>query len=307
MYAELLRNRAFQGSSQNGQASLVRTTDFWHPIGNVQLSVQLSNPPLSGSLTYDMQINVPAGTTGQIGFYNDGFWGFHVDAAKRYAASFSIKGAYSGVMTVGFKNSLSGAQISSTTIPVQSVNGSWTSVPPVTFQPTSTPGNPNNTFEFSFDGSQLAGKSIQVNLLSLFKQTYKNRNNGVREDLAASYNGLKSTWIRLPGGNNMQGMSLGNEWHWDYAYGDLKDRAGHLGVWGDFQTNGFGLLEMMQWATDANQTIVLGLFAGLHIGGALVTEANLGGYIDSSMNYLEFLKVSSTGYSGSSLTNMARY
>ncbi|KAH6713129.1 glycoside hydrolase superfamily [Leptodontidium sp. MPI-SDFR-AT-0119] len=289
LYAELIRNRAFQGSSQNGQASLVRTTDFWHPIGNVQLSVEQSSPPLSASLTYDMRVDVPAGTTGQIGFYNDGFWGFHVDSSKRYAASFSIKGNYNGSVTVGFKNTLSGTQLSSTNISVQSVDGTWTSVSPSVFQPTSSSSNSNNTFTFLFDGSLLAGKSIQVNLLSLFKQTYNNRHNGVREDLAASFNGLKSTWVRLPGGNNMQGMSLGNEWHWDFTYGDLKNRPGHLGVWGDYQTNGFGILEMMQWATDSQQTVVLGLFAGLHIGGALVSQANLGGYIDSSMNYLEFL------------------
>lgn len=293
MYAELIRNRAFQGSSQNGQASTVRTTDFWHPIGNVQLSVEQSSPALSPSLTYDLRIDVPSGTTGPIGFYNDGFWGFDVDATKRYAASFSIKGAYNGGVTVGFNNTLSGTQLSKTTIQVNSSDGVWTSVHPAVFQPFSTPGSPNSTFTYIFDGAQLAGKSIQVNLLSVFKQTYKDRPNGVREDLAASFDGLESTWVRLPGGNNMQGLSIGNEWHWDRTYGDLKNRTGHIGTWGDYQTDGFGVLEMMQWATDSNQTLVLGIFAGLHIGGALVTEDNLGGYVDSTMNYLEFLKVSS--------------
>jgi len=255
--------------------------------------VEPSSPALSPSLTYDLRIDVPSGTTGPIGFYNDGFWGFDVDAAKRYAASFSIKGAYNGGVTVGFNNTLSGTQLSKTTIQVNSSDGVWTSVHPVVFQPFSTPGSPNNTFTYVFDGAQLAGKNIQVNLLSVFKQTYKDRPNGVREDLAASFDGLESTWVRLPGGNNMQGLSIGNEWHWDRTYGDLKNRTGHIGTWGDYQTDGFGVLEMMQWATDSNQTIVLGIFAGLHIGGALVTEDNLGGYVDSTMNYLEFLKVSS--------------
>lgn len=85
-----------------------------------------------------MRIDTPMGTTSQIGFYNDGFWGFHVDAAKCYAASFSIKGAYNGSMTVGFKNIISNAQLSSTGIPIQSVDGSWTSVPPTIFQPSSS-------------------------------------------------------------------------------------------------------------------------------------------------------------------------
>ncbi|OBT72105.1 hypothetical protein VF21_09175 [Pseudogymnoascus sp. 05NY08] len=289
LYAELIRNRAFQGSSQSGQASLTRTTDYWHAIGDVTLAVEQSRPALSDYLTYDLRMDIPAGTTGQVGFYNDGFWGFDVDASKDYAASFSVKGAYTGDVTVGF-NDVSGTAISSTTIQVTSTDGTWTSIGPVIFQPSSTASNPNNTFSYSFDGAQLAGSSLQFNLLSVFKKTYNDRVNGVREDLAASYDGLKSTWVRLPGGNNMQGLSIGNEWHWDHAYGDLKNRAGHIGTWGDYQTNGFGVLEMMQWATDANQAIVLGLFAGLHIGGAKVSEANLGGYVDSTMNYLEFLK-----------------
>ncbi|ETS73340.1 hypothetical protein PFICI_14945 [Pestalotiopsis fici W106-1] len=304
LYAELLRNRAFQGSSQNGQASTTRTTDFWHPIGNVQLSVEDSTRALSEDLTYDLRMNVPAGTTGQIGFYNEGFWGFHVDAAKRYAVSFNIKGAYDGTVIAGFKNNITGAQLSSTAISVSSVDDTWTYIPPHTFQPTSTPGNANNTFTFLFDGSQLAGKSIQVNLLSLFKQTYRNRANGVREDLAGSFDGLKSSWVRLPGGNNMQGLSIGNEWHWDRTFGDLKNRQGHVGTWGDIQTDGFGILEMMQWATDANQTIVLGLFAGLHIGGDIVSEADIDGYVDSTMNYLEFLKGDSSTTWGAKRVNL---
>lgn len=231
MYAELIRNRAFQGSSQSGQASLTRTTDYWHAIGDVTLAVEVSSPALSDSLTYDLRMDIPAGTTGQVGFYNDGFWGFHVDSSKDYAASFNVKGAYTGDAVVGF-NDVSGTALSSTTIQVSSTDGTWTSIGPVIFQPSSTASNSNNTFTYLFDGAQLAGSSIQFNLFSVFKKTYKDRVNGVREDLAASYNGLNSTWVRLPGGNNMQGLSIGNEWHWDHAYGDLKNRAGHLGTWG---------------------------------------------------------------------------
>lgn len=42
--------------------------------------------------------------------------------------------------------------------------------------------SPHNTFYFTFNGTQLAGKSLYFNLFSVFKQTY--HNNGVREDLA---------------------------------------------------------------------------------------------------------------------------
>lgn len=196
LYAELIRNRAFQGSSQSGQASLTRTTDYWHAIGDVTLAVEKSSPALSDYLTYDLRMDIPAGTTGQVGFYNDGFWEFDVDASKDYAASFSVKGAYTGDVTVGF-NDVSGTALSFTTIQVASTDGTWASIGPVIFQPSSTASNPNNTFSYTFDGAQLAGKSLQFNLLSVFKKTYNDRVNGVREYLSASYDGLKSTWVRL--------------------------------------------------------------------------------------------------------------
>ncbi|KAH6643512.1 glycoside hydrolase superfamily [Boeremia exigua] len=288
LYNELLNNRAFQGSSQNREASLTRTTDHWHAIGNVSLSVDQSTPVLSPQLPWSMRIDVPAGTTGTVGISNDGFWGFSVDPAKRYATSLRLRGAYTGSIRASFRSKISNEKLSSTSANIQSGN-TWTTVNFPVFQPTLAPGNPNNTFVFTFDGATLAGKSIQVNLLSLFKQTYNNRPNGIREDLAHAYSGLKSTWIRLPGGNNLQGPGYGREWRWNETIGDLTSRPGHVGTWGNVDTDGFGILEQLQWAHDMGQTVILGMFAGLHIGGNLVPESDLQRFIDMGMEELEFL------------------
>lgn len=290
LYGELLQNRAFQGSSQDRRASLIRTTDFWNPIGNVRLSVEESAPVLSPQLPWSMRIDIPAGTNGTVGISNEGFWGFNVDASKKYAASFQLSGLYNGRVEAAFRNKLSGDKLSSTTTTVQSDNA-WTYVRLPVFHPSTSPKTPNNTFEFTFDGAQLEGRSIRVNLFSLFQQTYNNRHNGVREDLALSYQGLKTSWVRLPGGNNMQGPGFSHEWKWNETIGDLTNRPGHLGVWGATNTDGFGILEQLQWCLDMNQTVVLGLFAGLHIGGNLISEANLPPFVDMAMNELEFLTV----------------
>ncbi|KAG5785804.1 hypothetical protein H9Q73_000531 [Fusarium xylarioides] len=290
LYGELIRNRAFQGSSKDRVASLDRTLDFWHPVGGVTLSVDDSKPALSSSLPYHLRMDVPKGATGKVGFYNDGFWGFNVDATERYIASLHIRGDYNGLVEVYFNNSITGHKLSSAAAKATKINpNSWKKIDTPHFKPTSSPGNPNNTFYFTFDGEKLAGKSLHLNLLSLFKQTYKNRDNGLRKDLALAVDDLGASWIRLPGGNNMEGVGFPYHFKWNETVGDLKDRPGRLGTWGDINTDGFGILEQMQMAKDLDLIVVLGLFAGLYLNGEIIAEEDLGPYVDLALSELEFL------------------
>lgn len=300
----MLRNRAFQGSGRGRIASYDRNTDFWNPVGGVQLSIDQSEPSLSSSLGYHLRMDVPEGTTGTVGFYNDGFWGFSVDAAKRYIASMYVRGDYNGEVECYFKNTISGQKLSSSKMKLnQKASDGWKQSSTPTFNPTITAGNGNNTFYFGFDGRQLAGKSIYFNLFSLFKQTYKNRYNGLREDLMVSLEGLNTKWIRLPGGNNMEGLRLGEHWKWNQTIGNLKDRPGMLGVWGDINTDGFGLLEQMQMAQDLGLTVILGVHAGLYLNGNVVPQSQMQPYIDMTLNELEFLTVGFLFVSECTLTN----
>lgn len=293
LYGEMIRNRAFQGSSANGAASLARNTDYWHPVGGVSLAIDTSSPALSSELPYQMRMDVPAGTTGTVGFYNDGFWGFNVDVTQRYIASLYMRGSYSGTVNCYFQSTTSGQVLGSSSMSVHQTSSSgWVQSYSATFQPSQTASNGNNTFYFTFDGSQLAGKSVYFNILSVFKQTFNNRVNGVRPDLANALGSLGSKYIRLPGGNNMEGNSAPYEWKWNETIGPLTSRPGRPGTWGDINTDGFGLLEMMQMAQDLGQEVILGIWAGLYLDGQIISQANLQPYVDSVMNELEFLLVS---------------
>ncbi|KAM5345075.1 hypothetical protein ACJ41O_010937 [Fusarium nematophilum] len=289
LYGELIRNRAFQGSAVNRRVSLDPTTDFWHPVGGVKLSIDKSGP-LSSSLPNHLRLEVPEGAKGPVGFYNDGFWGFNVDASKRYIASLYVKGDYSGDIKTYFHNTISGNNLSSAAIKVnQKKADGWVHVSTPVFKPEKSAGNPNNTFYFTFDGEKLSGQSIDVSLISLFKQTYQNHVNGLREDLVETLKELGPSWIRLPGGNNMQGLRRPLHWQWNHTIGDLKDRVGQVGVWGDINTNGFGLLEQMQMAQDLDLTVVLGVHAGLYLNGDVVPESELQAYVQMALDELEFL------------------
>lgn len=212
----MLRNRAFQGSSSGGAASLTRNTNYWHPVGGVSLSIDTSSPTLSSDLPYQMRMDVPTGTTGTVGFYNEGFWGFNVDATQRYIASLYMRGTYSGAVNCYFQSNTTGQTLGSSTLNLQQTSSDgWVQTYSATFQPKTTGANGNNTFYFTFDGSKLAGQSVYFNMLSLFKQAFNNRNNGVRPDLAQALGGMNTKYIRLPGGNNMQGDSSPYYWKWN--------------------------------------------------------------------------------------------
>ena len=295
MYAELIRNRAFQGSADpNGSASLTRNTAWWNTIGGVELEVDTSTPTLSSALPYQMKVDVPENATGLVGLYNEGFWGFDVDSSKRYAASVYLRGNYTGDIFCSFKNNLTGSTLGTVNLTANNdgSTGEWTQFSGPAFYPSETASDPNNTFHFLFDGEQLAGQSIYLNLFSLFKQTYLNRYNGLREDLAESVLGLNAKYMRLPGGNNMEGLYSPFYWKWNETLGGLTSRPGRPGTWGDVNTDGLGLLEQLQWTLDMGLVPMLGVWDGLYLDGEIVSEADFQPYVDMVVNELEFLLVS---------------
>lgn len=242
-----------------------------------------------------MRMDVPEGTTGTVGFYNEGFWGFDVDTTKRYITSLYMRGGYSGTVDCYFQSNTTGQILGSTSLNIDQTSSSgWVQSTSPTFQPSKTGTDGNNMFYFTFDGSKLAGKSVYFNILSLFKQTLDDRSNGVREDLGNALLNMNQKYIRLPGGNNMEGNNSPYEWKWNETIGSLENRPGRPGTWGDINTDGFGLLEMMQMAQDLGLEVILGIWAGLYLDGEEISEANLQPHVDSVMNELEFLLVSLT-------------
>lgn len=92
--------------------------------------------------------------------------------------------------------------------------------------------------------------SLDFNLISLFPPTYKNRPNGLRPDLAEAFAELNGKFLRLPGGNMLEGNTQTNWWKWNETIGPLKDRPGMANVWGYQITYGLGLVEYMEWCDD---------------------------------------------------------
>ena len=193
IYAELIQNRAFQGSTEYPS-----TLTPWVAVGNAVLTLQNTSVPLSSALP--VSVNVASSAKGStIGIQNPGWWGIDI-APQTYKGSFWVLGDYRGKFTVKLQSNSTGKVFASTEISAISQSGKWTEYS-YELQPRDAAPDTNNVFILEY---QAGGGALNFNLISLFPPTYKNRPNGNRIELMEALKALNPSFLRMPGGNNLQ-------------------------------------------------------------------------------------------------------
>ncbi|KAH7625864.1 glycoside hydrolase superfamily [Sordaria sp. MPI-SDFR-AT-0083] len=288
IYAELIRNRAFQSGDESRYPV---TLDGWSPVNGAKLSLKKLPKPLSSALPYSMNVVAPSSSKKKVGFANDGYWGMDVKRQK-YTGSFYVKGDYQGKsFTASLQSALNGEVFGTTEVPVKKdkkAGNEWVKYD-FNLIPRKAASNSNNTFAITFDAAGVRGGSLDFNLISLFPPTYKNRPNGLRVDLMEALAAMKPKFLRFPGGNMLEGNTLPTWWKWNETIGDLKDRPGHAGVWTYPTTAGLGLVEYMQWCEDLDVEPILAVWSGLALDGGELPESRIDEAIQSALDELEFL------------------
>ena len=292
LYAELVVNRAFQGSGvtwgrkdgSNNSVILEAENEVdpfgpvlngYRPVGDVHLSLSRLRP-LSPALPVVMQIEFPLNASGEVGFLNEGFWGMNVQP-QRYNASFYLlaNGPFDAAnltaVNVSLRSNLTEEVWISQSINIQDAISDidYTHLQAELFPNVIAPDS-NNSFTVIFNGSEVAGKTFYCSLISLIPETYMDRPNGMRKDLAEHVKNLNPRFLRFPGGNNLEGVSIPTKWQWNQTIGPLKNRPGRPGNWQYYNSDGFGLLEYLEWTEDMQIERVLGIYAGysLAVSGA---------------------------------------
>ncbi|TLS31002.1 hypothetical protein PpBr36_02628 [Pyricularia pennisetigena] len=284
IYAELIRNRAFQGDQFTPA-----TLSPWEKQGSVT-GVQLTKDtpkPLSPSLPYSVSVRATVdGLDEEVGISNPGYWGIDV-LPQTYTGSFWVMGEYKGNFTAAFRDAANVNPVyASTKIQSRSVDGEWTKHE-FTITPDAAHGH-KCRFALTFVPEK-PGQTLYFNLISLFPPTYKDRKNGMRKDLMKAIEDLNPSFLRFPGGNNLQGHWAGSRWRWNETLGDLEQRPGRTGAWTYFNTDGLGLIEYMLWCDDMKLEPILIVWAGLYLKGIVTPEEELGIFIQDALNQLEFL------------------
>lgn len=192
IYAELIANRAFQGSDE-----FPPSLQYWSSLGGAQLTLDNASMPL-GALPNSVNVS-PGNSTGTIGISNSGWWGISVRPQK-YIGSFWVLGDYAGKFTVKLQSDLTSDVWATIDLPASCNRKKWTQYK-FELEPTVAAPNSNNTFSINFVPSRHG--TLNFNLISLFPPTYNNRPNGNRPELMSALKELGGSFFRIPGGNNL--------------------------------------------------------------------------------------------------------
>ncbi|CCF54941.1 hypothetical protein NDA11_007687 [Ustilago hordei] len=289
LYAEIIRNRAFQdnvNNKANAKNTLGKGT-LLHWTGTSQstkLSLSLENP-FSPALPQSAIIGGDRNKS--CGLANGGYEGIAV-TTQPHKLSFYARSPAGQPATVQVEVGLYSSDYSTTfdkqTLPLK-LTGEWQKFE-TTLTPKQASSNNNNIFAIQTQGACQDG--FQVNLVSLMPPTYEGT--VARQDLAQALADIKPVYVRLPGGNDLEGNTIPSWFNWTNAVGDIKNRPGRVPTWTPgWNTEGLGLMELMDLTEKWGARAVLGIYAGYSLDGKAVPKNQLGPYIHSALEQLHFL------------------
>ncbi|PTQ95522.1 alpha-N-arabinofuranosidase [Mucilaginibacter yixingensis] len=290
LYAELIRNRVFKDNADKPEG--------WSTVqdaggkGNIMLiGANEHNVPadqgrnaINDALTTCLKLTVE--TAGRVGIANEGFWGIPVKPSTAYRASFYAKcdDNAAGPLTVSLESNDGKTVFASGKVTIE--KGYWQK-----YQLTlNTAAGIKPTKDARFVITTDRTGTYFFNLVSLFPPTFNNRTNGNRPDLMQMMGAMKPSFLRLPGGNFLEGDYFTTRFPWKTTLGPLEERPGHPGCWSYRASDGMGLLEFLEWCEDLKIEPVLAVYAGYSLKGDFVPPGPLlKPYIDEALEEIEYV------------------
>ncbi|MBV8781232.1 MAG: alpha-N-arabinofuranosidase, partial [Phycisphaerae bacterium] len=132
--------------------------------------------------------------------------------------------------------------------------------------------------------------TLWFDLVSFFPPTYNDRPNGNRPDIMQLLADMRPKFLRLPGGNFLEGDTLADRFPWKKTIGPLEQRPGHAGCWHYGANDGMGLLEFMEWCEDLHIEPVLAVYAGYALKGQHINPGpDLQSCVDDALDEIEYV------------------
>lgn len=216
---------------------------------------------------------------------NSGYWGMGIAEGEKYNLRVIIRKApdYNGTVVAKLLSE-KGDVLASASVETGQPN-EWHDFK---LQLTSRATDPKAKLALEFDAT---GK-VWVDYVSLFPEnTFNNRPNGLRKDVAQILADLKPAFFRWPGGCVVEGISLSNRFDWKKTLGDPASRPGEYSLWGYRCSYGFGYYEMLQFCedigADAMYVCNVGLACHYRMGDACSAE-EVPEYIQDCLNAIEY-------------------
>ena len=282
LYPELIRNRAFMDNSYGPHGWVLVEQ------GDSQAAMELdkSTGP-SQAIPRSLKVSIQkADPRNQAGVANTGYWGMAVRGNESYQCSFYAKAAgnFSGPITARLVNDRTGAVLAEATVPEISADWKQYNLALTTRSvPTVTAGN-------HFELVANHPGTLNLSMVSVFPPTYHNRKEGLRPDLMDLLAAMHPTFLRLPGGNYLEGDHISERFDWKKTIGPWIDRPTHVSPWNYHSSDGMGLLEFLEWCEDLKIQPVLAVYAGYSLRGEHVEPGPaLEPYVQDALDEIEYV------------------
>ena len=279
LYAELVHDRAIG----RGWGALQHWTLVERGDAAAKISVDETTGP-SAALPRSIKVNVTsASEAGPAGIQNDGYWGIAVRPNTTYGGSFYAKSEAGGVpVTVSLVNDQTGAIAASAT--VGGLTGEWKQYS-FELKTGDLPVTANNHLVLTIPKPA----TVWFDLVSLFPPTYQGRRHGNRIDLMEKLAAMHPKFLRLPGGNYLEGDHISERFEWKKTIGPWVDRPTHPSPWHYRSSDGMGLLEFLEWCEDLKIEPVLAVYAGYSMAQEHVEPGPaLEPYIQDALDEIEY-------------------
>jgi len=283
LYAELIQNRAFSDNPN--------TPVHWSVVqdsgGTGTITLDKDNLVPGTALTHCLRLDITAAGVGKrVGAANDGYWGIPSFPNTTYRASFYAKAApnFTGPLTASIESNDGQSITASILHPF--IGPGWKKYTFTLTTGSHVPVSASNRFVIS---AQSPG-TLWLSQVSLMPPTYRGRPNGARIDLMEKLAGMHARFIRLPGGNYLEGMTMAGRFDWKKTIGDVSQRPGHQNPWGYYSDDGFGLLEYLEWCEDLHMQPVLAVWAGYTLNGKFIPAGpGLTPYVQDALDEIEYV------------------
>ena len=280
IYGELIRDRV----AARGYQSMAHWTLVARGNSVATVSLDEKTGP-SAALPRSIKVSVTAATqAAPAGVQNDGYWGIPVRPRTTYSGSFYARTDSAGIpVTVSLVNDQTGVVAATTT--VTGLAGEWKQFS-YKLKTGDVPVTANNHLILTV----ARPATVWFDLVSLFPPTYLDRPGGNRIDLMDKLAAMHPKFLRLPGGNYLEGDHIADRFDWKKTIGPWVDRPTHPSPWRYRSTDGMGLLEFLEWCQDLKMEPVLAVYAGYSLQQEHVEPgAALNPYVQDAQDEIEYV------------------
>ena len=198
--------------------------------------------PLNSATPTALKVTLPA--EGRVAIGNTGFWGMNIEEGKDYYLRLYTSNGkrFDGKAVIRLVGE-DGQELCNCPLAIDMAKA-WSEY---TGHLTATGSDSRAHLVIELEGKG----TLLLDYVSLFPfETFRNRANGLRKDIAETLEAMRPAFVRWPGGCVVEGITLSNRIKWKETIGDPVTRPGVYDTWGYRTTMGFGYHEFLQFCED---------------------------------------------------------